>query len=71
VSYGAYLISATAMGIYKSLDDAARTVELPDVYRPQKQNHTVYAAYFNIFERLSTQLSDAFEAIVNLQQLKA
>jgi len=68
VSYGAFLLSATEMGIYKSLDEAARTVELPDVYKPDKQRHAVYADYFTIFEKLSTKLFDEFKGIAALQQ---
>jgi gluconokinase len=71
VSFGAYLLSATEMGIYKSLDEAAQTVELPNVYKPNKQHHAVYADYFGIFERLSAKLFDEFEAIGNLQQKHA
>jgi gluconokinase len=71
VSYGAWLLSATEMGLYPSLEEAARTVELPDVYKPQKQHHAIYADYFAIFERLSSKLSDEFEAIGNLQQKHA
>lgn len=68
VSFGAWLLSATEMGIYKSLDEAARTVELPDVYKPDKKHHAVYADYFQVFEKLSAKLFDEFEAIGNLQQ---
>lgn len=68
VSYGAWLLSATEMGLFPSLEAAARTVELPDVYKPDKKRHAVYADYFSIFERLSTKLFDEFEAIGNLQQ---
>lgn len=68
VSYGTYLLSATEMGIYKSLDEAAETVELSNICKPQKQNHSTYAAYFKIFEKLSTKLFDEFEAIASLQQ---
>ncbi len=32
------------------------------------QNHSIYAGYFNIFEKLSTKLFDEFEAIATLQQ---
>lgn len=71
VSFGAWLLSATEMGIYKTLDQAARTVELPDVYKPDKQHHSVYADYFGIFEKLSTKLFDEFEAISNLQHKHA
>jgi gluconokinase len=70
VSFGAYLLSATEMGIYKSLDEAAHTVELPDSFKPQKQNHPMHAAYFNIFEKLTSKLADDFEAIANLNNAK-
>ncbi|SEN14340.1 gluconate kinase, FGGY family [Chitinophaga rupis] len=68
VSFGAWLLSATEMGLYRSLDEAARIVELPDMYEPDQQRHAMYADYFNIFEKLSTKLFDEFEAIGNLQQ---
>jgi gluconokinase len=68
ISFGAWLLSATEMGIYKSLDDAAQPVELPNVFKPNKQHHAVYADYFGIFEKLSAKLFDEFEAIGNLQQ---
>jgi len=68
VSFGAYLLSATEMGIYKSLEEAARTVELPDVFSPDKRHHAVYADYFGVFERLSTGLAAEFEAISTLQR---
>jgi len=68
VSFGAWLLSVTEMGIYKSLDDAAQPVELPNVFKPNKQHHAVYADYFGIFEKLSTKLFDEFEAIGNLQK---
>lgn len=71
VSFGAFLLSATEMGIYKSLDEAARTVDLPDVYPPDKQHHAVYADYFGIFEKLSTRLSEEFKAISDLQRKHA
>jgi len=67
VSYGAFLVAATEMGIYKNLDEAAKTVVLPDEYLPEKQNHNAYMKYFEIFGRLSTKLAPEFEAIANLQ----
>jgi gluconokinase len=67
VSLGAFLLSATEMGIYKNLDEAARTVVLPDTYKPNKQNHSIYKKHFSIFEKLSVKLFDEFEEIVNLQ----
>lgn len=67
IAYGAFLLSATEMGIYKNLDQAVKTVNLPDVYTPKKQHHTTYMKYFKIFERLSVRLSEEFEDIANLQ----
>jgi len=71
VSFGAFLLSATEMGIFPSLVEAARTVELPDVFSPDKQRHGVYADYFGVFERLSSGLASEFEAISSLQRKHA
>lgn len=71
VSFGAFLLSGIEMGLYQSLDEAAKKVEMPDVYKPQKQNHTIYANYFSIFERLSNSLAGEFEAVANLQHKDA
>jgi gluconokinase len=65
---GAFLLSATDMGIYKTLDEAARSVVLSSTFKPQRTHHTLYMKYFSIFERLSAKLSDEFEAIADLQQ---
>jgi len=67
VGFGSFLLSATEMGIYKSLDEAVKTVVLPDQYLPDKQNHKEYMKYFKIFERLSVKLAPEFEEIANLQ----
>ena len=67
VSYGSYLLSATEMGIYKSLDEAAKTVVLPDLATPDKQNNKMYLKYYKIFERLSTKLATEFADIAALQ----
>jgi gluconokinase len=55
------------MGIYKSLDEAVQKVELTEEYKPKKQNHAVYAGYFEVFEKLTAGLTDQFEAIAKLQ----
>ena len=67
VGFGSFLLGATEMGLYKSLDEAVKTVVLPDQYLPDKQNHKEYMKYFKIFERLSTKLAPEFEEIANLQ----
>jgi gluconokinase len=70
IGLGAFLISAIEMGIYKNLDEAARTVVLPDSYKPSRQNHNIYNKYFKVFEKLSTKLFDEFEDIANLQRAR-
>ena len=67
VSYGSYLLSATEMGIYKSLNEAAKTVNLTDLVTPDKKNHKMYLKYYDIFERLSTKLANEFADIAALQ----
>lgn len=67
IGLGTFLLSATEMGIFKNLEQAAQTVSLPAPYKPAKQNHTVYMNHFRIFEKLSTKLYDEFEAISALQ----
>ena len=56
------------MGIYKSLDEAARSVEFSATFKPNKQNNSIYKKYADIFEKLSTKFNAEFEAIANLQQ---
>jgi gluconokinase len=67
VSFGAFLLSATELGIYKNLYDAARSVVLPDTFKPNKNNHSVYMKYFSLFENLSTKLYDEFEDLAGMQ----
>lgn len=68
IGLGAYLLSATQMGVYKNLEEAAQTVTLPAPYTPKKADHDVYMNYFPIFEKLSGKLFDEFEEIAKLQQ---
>lgn len=69
VSYGSYLVGATEMGIYPSLDEAAKTVVLTDAVTPDKKNNKTYMQYYKIFERLSTKLANEFADIAALQQV--
>lgn len=67
VAFGGYLVSATEMGLYENLEQAAQKVKLLENFRPQQQNHDIYMKHFAIFERLGTKLFDEFEAISELQ----
>ena len=67
VGLGAYLLSATEMGIYKTLDEAAKSIVLPEQYFPKKNLNHIYMQHFEIFEKLSVKLKDDFENVVKLQ----
>ncbi|MFL5773955.1 MAG: gluconokinase [Flavisolibacter sp.] len=68
VATGGFLVSATELGMYKNLEEAAQKIKLLDGFQPQQHNHKIYQDYFTIFERLGTKLLDEFEAIADLQQ---
>lgn len=68
VSLGAFLLSATDMGLYKNLDTAARSVVFEKTFKPSRLNHAVYKNYVEIFQRLSTKFADEFDSISTLQQ---
>jgi len=67
VAFGSFLLSATEIGLYRNLDEAAESVKLPDSFTPNKQIHDVYIKHYSIFERLSVKLFDEFEAIAKVQ----
>lgn len=67
IGLGAFLVTATEMGFYKSLEEATRGIDVPGMYRPDRNNHEVYMRLFRIFERLSVKLADDFEDIASLQ----
>ena len=60
---GAFLVAATEMGLYESLDKAASAIDAPIMYRPDRNTHETYMRYFKIFERLSHKLADEFDAL--------
>ena len=68
VASGGFLVSATELGLYKNLDEAAQKVQLLERFLPQQKNHDVYMKYYAIFERLSVKLFDEFETIAELQE---
>jgi gluconokinase len=69
VSAGAYLLAATEMGIFTSLDEAATHVQIAREYKPNEHHHKTYMKYFDIFESLSNKLGDEFSRITELQQV--
>lgn len=67
VALGAFLVSGTALGLYKNLDEAAKTIVLPETFEPRKRNHNQYMKHYAIFEELSLKLFPQFEAVATLQ----
>ncbi len=66
-SVGSFLLSATQLGEYSSLEEASRKVQPSNFYDPDPHNHAIYRQYFEVFEKLGTSLTDAFEDISDLQ----
>ncbi|MEO7990855.1 MAG: gluconokinase [Chryseolinea sp.] len=67
-SLGSFLMSATDLGKYNNLEEAARSIALTDTYKPELAHHSSYLQYFDIFARLTSKLADEFEDIAKLQQ---
>jgi gluconokinase len=67
VSQGAFLLSATDMGIFKNLEEAAGNVEFAETFKSNKQNNLTYKKYTDIFSNLSTKFKREFEEITRLQ----
>jgi gluconokinase len=67
-SVGAFLLSATDIGIYSNLEEAAKSTLFKETIFPRKHDYEIYARYFKIFERLSSKLKEEFEEIASLQQ---
>ena len=67
IAQGAFLLSATDLGLFENLDDAAKSVKMSTTYEPQKQTNSIYMKCFSIFEKLSSKLNDEFAEISNLQ----
>ncbi|MFN4175101.1 MAG: FGGY-family carbohydrate kinase, partial [Parachlamydiaceae bacterium] len=66
-SAGAALLGLTHLGIFKDLEDAARTIRSVETYQPNLTHHERYGRFAEIFERLSYKLSEDFDALVALQ----
>lgn len=66
VSMGAYLLSATDMGVYKNIEEAAKSVALTEAYKPNPYDKNIYAGYYSVFENLIGKLGPDFEALAKL-----
>lgn len=69
IGAGAFLLSATEMGMYKNLREASNTVKMNQIFLPNTTDHAIYTRYFTVFENLITKISAEFDAISDLQNL--
>ncbi|MDQ0107359.1 gluconokinase [Chitinophaga terrae (ex Kim and Jung 2007)] len=69
VSTGAFLLSAKEFGIYRSLEEAAKSITLHAPVHPDPANHAIYAKYHQLFEKLTDKLSPEFELLDELTLL--
>ncbi|TAF49790.1 MAG: gluconokinase [Runella slithyformis] len=67
-SLGTALLMLTNIGVHSSLLEAAKTVKSGQTYRPNTVTHSEYKLLFDLFERLSRQLAEPFEAIAAYQE---
>ena len=70
IGVGAFLLSATEMGMYKNLREAANTIKLNQTFLPNGNDHAIYMQYFAVFESLIEKIGAEFDTISNLQNIK-
>jgi gluconokinase len=63
VSLGAYLLSATDLGIFSDIENAAKSIEIQPIYLPTKNHQTIYSKHFATFERITAKLIDEFDEL--------
>ncbi|MEP6613840.1 MAG: gluconokinase [Mucilaginibacter sp.] len=68
IGVGAFLLSATEMGMFPGLEEASKMVKMHNTFLPKTNDHQVYTRYFNVFESLIAKVSDEFDAISDLQE---
>lgn len=53
--YGDALLAGVGVGLFKSISDATRMVNIKTVVRPDEATHLAYAKYYQIYRELYTQ----------------
>lgn len=60
---GAAIIAGVKTGIWSSVDEAARLIEVKTVEQPNIESRKVYRKYFGIYRNLYPALKESFEAL--------
>jgi gluconokinase len=66
IGVGAYLLSATDLGIFTDLGEASMQVKMHKTYFPNLKTHKIYQQYFRIFENLTKKLGTEFDDLASL-----
>ncbi len=67
IGVGAFVLSATELGIFPDLEQASKVVQMHETFSPDPKAHQVYKQYFEIFESLIAKLGDEFDQLAMLQ----
>ncbi|WP_342648208.1 gluconokinase [Mucilaginibacter sp. CSA2-8R] len=67
IGVGAFLLSATELGIFPNLEQASKVVQMHETFMPDPKAHQVYLQYFKIFESLIAKVGDEFNQLAMLQ----
>jgi gluconokinase len=68
IGVGAFLLSATEMGMFPGLEEASKFVKMHQTFLPEARDHQIYSSYFKIFENLISKVGEEFDAISGLQE---
>jgi len=68
IGVGAFLLSATEMGMFSGLEEASGMVKMHHTFLPKITDHQIYSDYFKVFESLISKIGDEFDAVSDLQQ---
>ena len=69
IGVGAFLLSATEMGMYKNLREASNSIKLNQIFLPNANDHARYMQYFAVFESLIEKIGVEFDNISRLQNI--
>jgi gluconokinase len=67
VNKGAALLGIIDAGVFKTLEEAAKSISMKNTFEPVFENNDTYKKLFAIFQRLTHKLFEEFELIERLQ----
>ena len=69
-SCGAAIAGGVGVGIFNSIEDAAKIVKITDIVKPDSKNRELYEKYYELFKESYNRLKDIFYGIAGLEQLE-